>query len=1545
MLFAVFLFSSVVSFFFLWKIGESFFNSIVEKARKYLEALVWEQVGYLIHYHSNMETLKQEVKKLNDIKKDVEHLVDEALNNGQHIGDGVNGWLKTVDWINKDVNRLEDEATVNRSWLNGWCPNLISRYSLSKEAINKTQEVIGLQEDDMTGLNFADFEHFESRIRIMDEIMAALKDDKINAIGICGLGGVGKTTMAKKVGKRAKAEKLFDETVMTVVTLNPDPEKIQAEIAKRLDLEFKGKDDFPERAKKLQKKLMGGKRHLIILDDVWKVLDLKEIGIPFGGVYMGCKVMLISRSQEVCKSMKFFTIEMLLEPEAWNLFVKSAGNSIKDSPNLHKIAKKVVKECGGLPLAIITVGRALNGSEQYAWEDALLQLKMSIPENISEMTQKVYRCIELSYNFLDSPEAKSCLLLCCLFEEDTNIWFEDLFKYGLGLGLFKGIDALAEARKRVRTLVDKLKSCYLLLDGEWKESFKVHDVVRDVIRFKVTEGKEVFLFGEGQRWTTNQKYSSLSLKSNLNTIHERPEQLPCPKLDLLLLEGMDDPLEEVDDFFEGMEGLKVLGLRRMFIPSSRTPLSSLKNLRTLCLPYCHLEDVSLIGQLKALVILSFRYSYIEELPPEIGNLTRLKLLDLTRCGKLKRISSGVISRLIQLEELYLRRSGLRWVVGEEGKEEYEVNLKELRSLPNLIALQTLLPTAKFPGSNFLFKNLKRFDISITAGEGWNWSYPFEFWNELELDLDARVLVGSGINELLKKTEALRLKLKGVKKVLHDPTLSSLVRLKTLKIYSFEGAEYLFDTVDLNSHSICPVLESVEINDVDNLKMICHGQLPAGSFRELRYLELFNLSELLHLWKDPNQLVSLRNLREIVVNRCKRLENLFSQSIAEGLVQLHSLIVRSCEMIEEIVATERGEHGEANKIRFPTLSDLRLVGLPSLISFCKKMDEIEFPQLRNLSIVSLPKIRTLSPNSLASEGEHEIATQYLFDKKVVERFRLVFFSLGNLRRIEVNKCNRLENLFSRSIAEGLVQLHSLRVRSCEMIEEIVAKERGEHGEATNKIRFPKLVDLRLMELPSLISFCKKMDEIEFPQLSNLCLKGLPKLKTFFLNSLASKGEHDTATQYPFNEKVAFQNLKSIEVHRCDSLRKLFYLPMARGLLNLELICIKHCKMMEEIVVKGENEEEDRTNPIVIPQLKSLILCGLPNLTSFSQGLYAFDFPLLKEMDIYDCLEMKTSSCKFLSTPKLEKVEGGYQLLWVGGHNNTIQVFARKKDSSPGIKVFKLWHNDNVECIVHSQLSAMSLCEIREICVQWCNKLLNVPLHLLQRFGNLEELTIEYCASLVEVFEGEGLNIEESDIVLPSKLKHLVLDGLPELKHILKREPKRISFLQSLRVVHIQNCNRLRNLFSTSMAKSAEQLQDLVIVNCELMEEIVIKGENEEEYYRTDKIIMPHLKSLRLSYLPNLTSFCQGLYAFDLPLLEDVTIDHCLKMKTFTFGNLSTPKLEEVKGHCLLFWMGDLNDAIQAFAQKELEANQEIGQQEHFDDDGNDEDDDNAIDLNT
>ncbi|XP_028098928.1 probable disease resistance protein At4g27220 [Camellia sinensis] len=364
------------------------------------------------------------------------------------------------------------------------------------------------------------FAAFESRKSMVKEIMKALDDDNINVIGGCGMGGVGKTTIVKKVCRQAKAEKKFDMFAMVVMSQTPKLELIE------------------------------------------------KVGIPFGEDHKGCKILLTSRSKDVCNKMdaqKILPIEVLDEREAWILFRGTAGE-IVDSKDLNAIAREVWRECGGLPIAIVTVGRALmKNPSKDVWIDAARQLQNPVRTKIKGMESYVYSSLELSYNYLESEE-KPCFLLCSLFPKDNDIPKEALVRYGIGLGLFQEVDTTEDAGHRALAIVSTLVSSFMLLEVYGK--IKMHDVVRYFaihIACK-EENKHIVKAGIGltdwpDNHTTFQNYTGISFMDN--HICELPSGLEFSKLEILLLQWNSRRFEIMqipNNFSEGMKDLKVLDM-------------------------------------------------------------------------------------------------------------------------------------------------------------------------------------------------------------------------------------------------------------------------------------------------------------------------------------------------------------------------------------------------------------------------------------------------------------------------------------------------------------------------------------------------------------------------------------------------------------------------------------------------------------------------------------------------------------------------------------------------------------------------------------------------------------------------------------------------------------------------------------------------------------------------------------------------------------------------------------------------------------------------
>ncbi|KAL5743206.1 hypothetical protein ACOSP7_029938 [Xanthoceras sorbifolium] len=695
--------------------------SIAAKVAELLVVPIGKHICYPFKYKSNMEELNKQVEKLTNARETVRHSVGEAKTQGDEIEKFVEQWLNDVDDFSKGVVNpiIDDEDKSGKLCSIGCFSNLMTRYSLSKKAAKTAKAGVDLLDkgkfkkvwyrpslQKTTSIYTRGYDDFDSRKPIFNDLMEALKEADVNFIGVYGMGGVGKTTLVKRVVGQAIEDKLFDVEVIVEATETPDIRKIQGQIADKVGLKFH-EESLQGRADRLRDRLKKEKRVLVVLDNIWDTLDLDAVGIPLGGEEKRsalqeedqegknnekrlCKILLTSRNLEVLRddmnTQKEFLVEILSEEEAGNLFWKIVADPAKQLDFNH-IAIEIIRYCAGLPVAIATTANALKNKILSDWRDALDQLKRSNPRHIKGMDAKVYSAIELSYNLLEREEAKSLFLLCGLLPAGGNVSSDYLLRYGTGLGLFDNVTTLEEGRNRVQMLINNLKARCLLLDGLEKTYVKMHDIVHAVAVSIASANKLMFNIQDvtnlkemlEERLPKDAEAISLPFKD----ISLLPERLEYPKLNLLFLFMTDLSLQIPDAFFEGMKELKVLDLDNIHLLSLPSSLHGLMKLQTLCMDDCLLGDIAIIGDLKKLEVLSFSRSDLERLPAEIGQLTQLKLLDLRNCSKLKVITPNVISSLTGLEELYMHNSFIQWEV--EGHN--NASLSELKQLSRLTTLE------------------------------------------------------------------------------------------------------------------------------------------------------------------------------------------------------------------------------------------------------------------------------------------------------------------------------------------------------------------------------------------------------------------------------------------------------------------------------------------------------------------------------------------------------------------------------------------------------------------------------------------------------------------------------------------------------------------------------------------------------------------------------------------------------------------------------------------------------------------------------------------
>ena len=763
-------------------------TAVAGKVSEYMVAPIGRHLGYLFCYRSHIDELRNNVQKLGEARGDVQITVDEALQRGDGIRPIVQDWLNRVEQIKREAEELMMKDENNKIS----CFSLKSRYQLARQASKKAQVIVEIQKarDFPDGVSyrllprtatFKEYEPFDSRASTLNKIMDALRDDKTKMIGVWGMGGVGKTTLVKQVVEQAKQEKLFATQVYVQVSWTREAENfqqgildIQQQIGGMLGLEFKNEAQSIKAAQLMQR--LKKEKILIVFDDIWKEVNLEEVGIPCckDDDQKDCKILLASRDedlllQDMC-AQECFPVQHLPSEEAWQLFKKTAGDSVENDLELLATAREVVKECQGLPVAIVTIAKALKGKNIAVWKNALEELRSSAPANIRGVEEKVYACLELSYNHLKSNALKSLFLLCGMLSYG-DILMDDLLSYAMGLDLFDRIKSLEEARNKLIALLTTLKTSSLLLEGDsWRRPFggrdstllfvdndnkyvRMHDVVRDVARNIASKDPHRFVVREDD-WseTDESKYISLYCKA----VQKLPQRLVCPELQFLLLRS-DLFIKIPNTFFEGMNQLKVLDLSRMAFGTLPSTLQFLANLQTLCLDSCYMwGDIAGIGELKKLQVLSMMNSQIERLPKEMGQLTNLRLLNLNNC-KVKVIPQNILSKLCRLECLFMRSSFSKWEVVEvsDGKSN-NACLSELNHLDHLRTIEIEISDVEMvPEEDKFFQNLTSFAIFIGNFKSWEKRHKRSKTLRLKGG-DRSLLLRNGKRKLLEKIEELKI---------------------------------------------------------------------------------------------------------------------------------------------------------------------------------------------------------------------------------------------------------------------------------------------------------------------------------------------------------------------------------------------------------------------------------------------------------------------------------------------------------------------------------------------------------------------------------------------------------------------------------------------------------------------------------------------------------------------------------------------------------------------------------------------------------------------
>ncbi|KAE9617113.1 putative winged helix-turn-helix DNA-binding domain, leucine-rich repeat domain, L [Lupinus albus] len=1458
---------------------------------------IWSQISYIIFYNSNFDKLKTELHKLEEAKGTLQQRVNAAEEKGEVIFEAAqNSLMEAGAAIAEANNFLNDEDNERVGCLNGPFPNLWRIHQLSKKSTEMGKIISEMETKVNMSINMPQisspprsqvafppsdrgYEALQSRTLITNEIMQKLKDDNMYMIGVYGMGGVGKSTLIEEVAWQAEHGGSFNVVMVATVTRSPEVEKIQDQLADGLCLKL-NKMSQRGRARELWDKIKKEEKVLVIMDDIWGKIDLKEVGVPFGDQHEGCKLLLTSRDSNVLKkemgTQTNFRLDVLSEEESWNLFEKVAGDVVKKY-YLKPTALEVANACMGLPLLLVTVGKALKNEEDlFAWKDALSHLTIYDHEEYPSIGNQV---VELSYKYLASDTHKSLFLLIGSYGQ-ISVHIEDLLVYGWGLDLFEHVGILADARRKLYKLIYDLKASSLLLEGK-SEGIRMHDVIREGAAVLASRVHPVFHM---QRRTNLLQWPNIDQLRKLKHIilplcyiSVLPEILECPKLEVLVLCSEDHYLKVPTHFFSRTGDLKVLDLGGMMCtPSLPQSLGLLKKLKALYLYKCMLEDITIVSQLEGLDILNLEGSEIQELPEEIGKLTHLRLLNLDNCTKLRIIPINVIASLTSLEELRMGNCYIQWEV-EGSKQCNNASLSELRQLNHLKSLHLhIRDISNMPRELLVFGKLEKYKILV--GDGWKWCWGYAGYSEtsrtLKLNLSSTTVtyLDVGIQMLLSGVEDLSLaEVKGARNVLPEFNMEGFAQLKHLLIQNSVEILYIIDsTKQVLPFQTFLSLESLVIRNLINLEKIYYGKLTINVFI---------------------------NLQVVKVKGCDKLENLFSFSMATHLPRLLEIEVSDCKFMTGVIVQQRDEEFEDHdQINLPKIHSIKLESLPNLISFssmhwtkdiqsgtslAKHKDDLSNPLILFSNKVAMPNLETLSLSS--------IDTLKLWDDILIPP------CIQNLTHLTVDSCGGLKYLFSSSVVISLEKLRYLKITKCQMMEDIFVNLQSALNPLTQeKVKFPSLETLVVSHMDNLKSiYNDELASNPFPKLIKMdisfCQDLLSVFPSYVLNNLCT--------------------LETLVVNDCAALKVVFETQglynVSMELLQLQVLHIDHCRV-ESIVSNSEMGEEDPR--FVFPKVTSLTFWNLKELESFYPGIYTLDCPSLKTLDVYHCNQLEIFQSKSQNFQEVVRFHG--------------QPLFSSLKAIPRIHELSLCSKDIANICNDDDLYA-----VKSLILQcFHDELDTFPIGFLQRFTNLENLTVT-CSKFTEILSSENVG----PIM---KLKTLNLEGLSELEHLCKGNPEIHPILHNIETLKlilcpgltnvvpssssqqfqnlvelcIYSCSGLVNIITSAAARSLLKLKTLVISNCKMVEEIVAREDDSDG----SEIAFKKLEHLELENLSTLTSFCKDNFIFKFPLLQTLFVIECPRMETFSHGILIAPKLRKVQvtkeANEDWHWEGELNTTI-------------------------------------
>ncbi|CAN1227703.1 Disease resistance protein L6 [Linum grandiflorum] len=856
-------------------------------------------------------------------------------------------------------------AIIGKVFTEVWS-HLMSNYMLV------TDELIGIES------------HVEKVTRLLSS-----DSEGVRIVGIHGMGGIGKTTIAKAVynGIFGQFDRFwFLEDAREVLSKSNGVVTLQSMlISSILRTDYKVKD--ASEGLRVIKDRVCQHKVLVVLDNVNDSFEFDKILGKWDEFSSGSRFIVTTRDKrilQVLQECKFYEPGEMNHEHALVLFCKHAFGTDKPPEGEGFLSMEFVKAAAGLPLALKVIGSLLFRRERRFREAKLIEFKDIPPEKLQER-------LKVSYNDLTRTERQIFLDIASSFIGEKR----DLPSYMWN-------DCRLYPESGISTLM--LRS---LVRFNERNEFLMHDHIRDLGIAVIREENNQHPWKRSRIW------------SNEDALEMLKDEEGSDQVEVLRVNMEEETLELTDEQFK-----KLTGLRYLEVFSGRLTgdfKGVLPNLRWLKLHNCSSIPSDL--NMKKLVILDMHDCPVNDdwnAWTGIQAAQKLKAVSLSFCGALRKAPD--LSQCRTLESIHF------WNCREMGGELHIGNFKSLK----LLSL-TMTKITKLTGKIRMLKNLEEIDAKILT-------LTLKEVAILPTSLKKLSLSSSQVPNLSELTDLEELSFDRCDQLQLPADIWKLSKLKTLKIWD-SSWEKMDGPCSLPSSLISiEITDSMELESLPNLANLNNLTLLVlreTSVREIHGLEKLMKLETLEISEAPNLinlggLEHLKLLKRLVLVRCYVLEKLPDLS---NLAKLQRLEVSDhTQEIAEIMGLEYLEIGDCKSFRDISGSTqlTEIVGLEGLellkklsMRGCESIEKLpSLSGLKHVLEIDLSRCRRLT-EVVGIEKLESLKILLMVDCESITKLPDLS-CLKHLWRLEISGCTQLTEVKG---LESLEFLESLSIEHC------------------------------------------------------------------------------------------------------------------------------------------------------------------------------------------------------------------------------------------------------------------------------------------------------------------------------------------------------------------------------------------------------------------------------------------------------------------------------------------------------------------------------------